>query len=76
MMMMDKDIEKTVRNCRDRTLAAKSLSIKSNSWSKADTSWFRLHIDFAGPINGSHCLVVVDSFSKKARNFKVQKTNF
>ena len=61
---MDKDIEKTVKNCRGCTLATKSLPIKSNSWPKANTPRSRLHIDFAGPLNGLHYLVVWDSFSK------------
>ena len=61
---MDKDIEKTVRNCRGCALAAKSPSIKSNSCPNADTPWSRLHNDFAGSLNESHYSVVVDSFSK------------
>lgn len=33
-------------------------------WPRADGPWQRLHIDFAGPVDGMYYLVVVDSFSK------------
>ena len=61
---MLKDIEKTVRNGRGCALAAKLPSIISNSWPKADTTWSRLHINFAGPLNGSYYLVVVNSLRR------------
>ncbi|XP_058811223.1 uncharacterized protein K02A2.6-like [Topomyia yanbarensis] len=33
-------------------------------WPKSSGPWQRVHIDFAGPIEGDHFLIVVDSFSK------------
>lgn len=33
-------------------------------WPKTAGPWQRVHIDFAGPVEGDHFLVVVDSFSK------------
>ena len=38
-LSMDKDIEKTVKNCRSCVLAAKLLSIKPNMWPKIDIPW-------------------------------------
>ena len=35
-----------------------------------DTPWTRLHIDYAGPLNGHYFLVVVDSFTKWPEVFK------
>ena len=70
---VDKDIEKTARNYVGCARAAKSPLIKSNTWPKEDAPWARLHIDFVGPFNGSHYLVVVDSFSKWREIFKCRK---
>ena len=62
-LSMDKDIIKTVRNCRGCALVAKSLPIKSNLQPKVDMPWLKLHNDFAGLLNGSY-LAVVDNFRK------------
>ena len=70
---MDNDIEKLVRSCRGCALAAKSPPIKIQPWPKTDVPWSRLHIDYAGPINGSYYLVVVDSFTKWPEVFKCRR---
>lgn len=33
------------------------------SWPLSQSTWERIHIDFAGPVNGLHLLVVIDAFS-------------
>ncbi|KRY91706.1 Uncharacterized protein T4D_12865 [Trichinella pseudospiralis] len=33
-------------------------------WEVADRPWKRIHVDFAGPINGNMFLIVVDAHSK------------
>ena len=33
-------------------------------WEWPDRPWARLHIDYAGPVNGKMILVIVDSHSK------------
>ena len=58
------DIESLVKSRKGCALAAKTSPIKSNAWPETDRPWSRLHIDFAGPLNGSNHLIVVDSFSK------------
>ena len=54
---MKHDIEKVVKTCRSCALAAKSLPVKFQPWP-------RLYTDYAGPLNGSYYLVVVDSYTK------------
>ena len=62
---MDCDIELLVKkNCRGCALAENSPPIKFESWPKTGVLWKRLYIDFAGPLNGSHYSIMVDSFSK------------
>ena len=61
---MDKDIECMVKECMGCALAAKAPPIKFSPWPKTDRPWARIHIDFAGPLEGYYYLIVVDSFSK------------
>lgn len=67
---MDKDIEQIVKACRGCQLAAKAPPVKIIPWPKTDVPWTRLHIDYAGPMNGHHYLIVVDSYSKWPEIFK------
>lgn len=48
-------------------------SINFNPWPKTDRPWSRMHIDFAGPLNGFYYLVVVDSYSKWPEILKCKK---
>ncbi|XP_049272416.1 uncharacterized protein K02A2.6-like [Rhipicephalus sanguineus] len=62
---IDKDIE---------TLAAECTACQSNQrapprapvpdWDRPNTPWHTVHLDFAGPIDGSTFLVIVDAYSK------------
>ena len=70
---MDQDIEKIVKTCRGCALAAKAPPIKFNPWPKTNTPWSRLHIDYAGPVNGAYYLVIVDSHTKWPEIFKCKK---
>uniref|UniRef100_A0A8R1EKI3 RNA-directed DNA polymerase n=1 Tax=Caenorhabditis japonica TaxID=281687 RepID=A0A8R1EKI3_CAEJA len=62
---LDKDIESTVRSCDDCAAAAKD-PIKNTlcSWPTPTAPWTRVHADYAGPIEGTYYLVIVDSYSK------------
>lgn len=62
---MDKAIEDFVRTCGKCAAAAKS-PIKSTlySWPLPSKPWERIHMDYAGPINGYFYLVVIDAYSK------------
>ncbi|XP_055632916.1 uncharacterized protein K02A2.6-like [Toxorhynchites rutilus septentrionalis] len=62
---IDEDITNYVRRCPSCANAAKSPPhAQPQPWPRAEGPWQRLHIDFAGPVNGEYYLVVVDSFSK------------
>ena len=69
---MDKDVENCVKVCKGCQLAARDPPVKTNPWPKTDIPWSRLHIDYAGPLNGYFYLIVVDSFSKWPEIFKTR----
>ena len=70
---MDEDIERVVKTCRGFILAAKALLIRYKPWPQMDIPWSRIHIDYAGPLNGFYHLVVVDSYMKWPEIFKCQR---
>ena len=62
---MDKDIEGIVKGCLKCQLAAKGPPLENPiPWPETKKPWSRVHVDFAGPINGVTYLVLVDSHSK------------
>ena len=62
---IDRDIEDRVKFCSSCQLAAKMLVRNELSpWPTPDCAWERIHIDFAGPMEGMMFLIVVDAFSK------------
>ena len=61
---MDKDIENAVKLSKGCALAAKVPPIKFNPRPKSDLPWFRIHMDFAGPLEGFYYFIIDDSFSK------------
>ena len=61
----DKDIEVLVKGCLKCQLAAKGPPRENPiPWPETKKPWNRVHVDFAGPINGVTYLVLVDSHSK------------
>ncbi|PIO77768.1 hypothetical protein TELCIR_00109 [Teladorsagia circumcincta] len=64
-MNINRDIEENVRHCSYCQEAAK-MPRKTVLHSRPDEKepWNRVHIDYAGPINGTMYLVFVDSYSK------------
>ena len=69
---MDKEVEKCVKLCKGCQLAARDPPVKTNPWPKTDIPWSRVHIDYAGPLNGFYYLILVDSFSKWPEIFKTR----
>ena len=67
---MDKDIEEKVKACRGCALAAKTPPIQFSPQPKADYPWSRIHVQYAGPLDGQYYLIVVDSFSKWLEVFR------
>ena len=61
---MDQDIAEVTRNCNVCFKNYKQTPATTLSWPSAGKPWSRLHIDYAGPIDGKYFLIVIDSFSK------------
>ncbi|XP_034272454.2 uncharacterized protein K02A2.6-like [Pantherophis guttatus] len=62
---MDRDIEQWVSRC-DPCQEARPAPPQSEvaKWETPSNPWSRIHIDFVGPMQGRHLLIVVDAFSK------------
>ncbi|XP_043234787.1 uncharacterized protein K02A2.6-like [Amphibalanus amphitrite] len=62
---MDKQIEAEVRNCEGCwQKRAEPPSGDLHPWEYAKGPWQRIHLDFAGPVEGRFYVVVIDSYSK------------
>ncbi|KAL6735919.1 hypothetical protein Aduo_006318 [Ancylostoma duodenale] len=60
-----KDMEEYVRECRNCQEVAKApLKTELFSWPTEKQPWSRVHIDYAGSLNGKMFLVIVDAYSK------------
>ena len=70
---MDKDIEEKVKAGRGCALAAKAPPVQFSPWPKADYPWSRIHVDYAGPLDGQYYPIVVDSFSKWPEVFRCKR---
>ena len=62
---LDRDLEEVSKSCMD-CLAIRTNPPKTDlhSWSWPSKPWHRLHIDYAGPVNGRYFFVLVDAHSK------------
>nr|CAX83703.1 Gag-Pol polyprotein [Schistosoma japonicum] len=70
--LMDQHIIDLVRRCTQCQQAAKfNAKAPPIAWPQPENAWSRIHIDFAGPVNGVTYLVVVDAFSKWPEIFPV-----
>ena len=62
---LDQDIEQTVRDCPNCQFNRCKSPLKvSNPWIWPTRPWQRIHLDFAGPMDGVMYLIVVDAKSK------------
>ena len=73
---MDKDIESKVQECH---LCQKQQNTPPkaplNPWTWPNRPWSRIHIDYAGPLEGHMFLVVIDAHSKWLEVFAVKSAN-
>lgn len=70
---IDHDIEVMIRSCEPCQLTQASPEKSALiPWTPADSAWKRVHIDFAGPINGFYLFIVIDSFSKYPEVYKTK----
>jgi len=62
---ISKDIEATVRGCTECQLSqATPAAAPLHPWSWPTRPWARLHLDFAGPLQGKMYLILIDAHSK------------
>ncbi|XP_055590190.1 uncharacterized protein K02A2.6-like [Uranotaenia lowii] len=62
---IDDDITNLVRACKDCASVAKTDKKTSlKSWPIPEKPWQKVHVDFAGPVDSTYFLVLVDSLSK------------
>lgn len=62
---IDEHITKLVRSCKECSSVAKTdLKTTLESWPAPQKPWQRVHIDYAGPVNDTYFLVLVDALSK------------
>ena len=62
---MDRDIEQLVQNCENCQLVqAMPPTAPLQPWSWPSRPWSRLHLDFAGPVEGKMLLILIDAHSK------------
>lgn len=72
---IDELIEKFVRSCEACATTAKApVKCSLQPWPIPHSPWSRLHIDYAGPIDGDYFLIIVDAFSKWPEIFKTKVT--
>ncbi|EYC08313.1 hypothetical protein Y032_0066g3693 [Ancylostoma ceylanicum] len=61
---IDGDCENMVRTCTNCQEAAKNpIKVPLKAWPSPTRVWQRVHVDFAGPLEGVYYLVVVDAFT-------------
>ncbi|XP_058116009.1 uncharacterized protein K02A2.6-like [Anopheles ziemanni] len=62
---IDRDIAEYVKTCHACAVASKSSPReKPVSWPATKKPWERIHIDYAGPVDGDYFLVMVDAHTK------------
>lgn len=62
---IDKDIENTVRECSQCQLHQSTPPVAPlQPWSWPTRPWARLHLDYAGPVQGKMILILIDAHSK------------
>ncbi|XP_055604793.1 uncharacterized protein K02A2.6-like [Uranotaenia lowii] len=63
--LIDEDISKLVRACSECASVAKTeRKVNLESWPTPEKPWQRVHVNYAGPLDGNYYLIIVDSFSK------------
>nr|XP_039254335.1 uncharacterized protein K02A2.6-like [Styela clava] len=62
---VDADIEELVKSCSlCQQLRPSAPQVPASPWSYPNGPWQRIHMDYAGPVDGKMLLVIVDAFSK------------
>ena len=68
---LDDDIVEYCRRCSPCAKAAKlPVKVPLQSWPEPEKVWDRIHVDYAGPVDGYYYFVIVDALSKYPEIFK------
>lgn len=70
---IDHDIEAMISNCNECLENANNPPKLSHTWETPTKPFQRIHIDYAGPMNGVYYFIVVDSFTKWPEIFIMKK---
>ncbi|KII64390.1 Transposon Ty3-G Gag-Pol polyprotein [Thelohanellus kitauei] len=71
---MNKDIEDYVNKCYQcQSLRKNVVESPLYSWNIMESSWTRIHVDLAGPIDNNYWLVIVDAHSKWAEVYTIKQ---
>lgn len=70
-----KHIEVAVKTCDNCAKAGKApIKCTLQPWPTPTAPWTRLHMDYAGPINGYYFLLIIDAYSKWPEIIKTRTT--
>uniref|UniRef100_A0A0A9XMS0 RNA-directed DNA polymerase n=2 Tax=Lygus hesperus TaxID=30085 RepID=A0A0A9XMS0_LYGHE len=72
---LDSDIEKMAANCEKCQQYRANPPKTPQKWAVPSKPWTRLHLDFFGPINSTHYLIVCDASSKWIECFPAKTTS-
>lgn len=61
---IDRDIEHLTSSCSDCNVNFKPKNVVPCHWPESTCPWDRVHVDFCGPIDHVHFLVIIDSYTK------------
>ena len=61
---LDQELKQRVRTCNACQQMRPQTPVAMHPWEWPKKPWIRLHIDYAGPINGKMYLVLIDAYSK------------
>lgn len=73
---LDADIEQFVLNCSScLSIRASPKSSPLHPWEWPSNPWYRVHVDYAGPVDGTYYIVIVDAYSKWVEIFSTTSTS-
>lgn len=73
---LDAHLEEVGRSCSNCAFAAKRpKQTELKTWPMPEVPWSRVHVDFAGPLNGVPFLILVDAYSKWPEVTVMQNTS-
>lgn len=61
---IDDNLDQSAKNCEKCQQQRNEPPKVTAKWQSSQEPWQRIHIDFAGPIDGVNLLIIVDSYSK------------